>query len=96
MSMEDCVLYRKIDKDWYIVPYAFTWQDDVSDEEFKVIAFKVPGYVNVFKALERLNSVIETEHEVQYAGDYQSDAPKEVPREHRLLLMPDDQRRSDD
>ena len=92
MSAEDCILYRKIKEDWFVIPYGLTWQDDISDAEFSELGFLVPEFVDVFIALEVLNSVIVNEHGICYAGDYHSDAPPEVPPEHRVLLMPDDQR----
>lgn len=89
MSAEDCILYRKIDDDWCVLGYGFTFAEaELDDCEFRKASTIVP-FEELFTHLERLNANEVTEHGICYAGDLISNTPPEVPEEHRLLCCYD-------
>lgn len=91
MSAEDCILYRKIGDDWCILGYGFTFAEaELSDDEFRNASRIVP-VERIFQELQELNAKYVTEHGICYAGNFISDPPPEVPKEHRLLCcVPDE------
>jgi hypothetical protein len=93
MSAEDCLLYRKIDENWHVLGYGFTFlQADFDDLQFKE-ASEIVAFDELFKVLENLNNRYVTEFGICYAGAYISEVPPEVPQEHRVLCcIPDTER----
>lgn len=93
MSAEDCILYRKIGNDWCVLGYGSTFAEaEFDNEEFRKASTVVP-FEELFSTLEAMNSKFVTEWGICYAGDFGSDIPPEVPKEHWLLCcIPDSER----
>jgi hypothetical protein len=91
MSAEDCILYRKIGDQWYVLGYGFTFHHaELDDADFKKLSTPVP-LSDLFQRLEELNAKHVTEFGVCYAGERISDPPPEVPQTHCLLCcIPDE------
>jgi len=92
MSMEDCILYRKIGDEWYVLGYGTTYHEaDFTDDEFREAA-RVVTEDELFETLDELSDQSVTEFGICYAGQFITDPPEIVPPEHRVLccLPPDE------
>ena len=89
MSAEDCIQYRKIGDDWFVIPVALTYEDneELSDDGFRIRGFQVHHSLDVFAMLEKLNMSFPSEHGILYCVEYQEDIPPEVPKDHTWLVM---------
>ncbi len=92
MSAEDCILYRKINGDWYVLGYGFTWDEyDWDDERFIQASERFEKLENALARLEELKARNVTEHGILYTGEFKSDAPPEIPESHKILCCMSDE-----
>ena len=94
MSAEDVILYRKIGDKWYVLGYAFTFDAELTDEEFRIRSrFICKDFDAASIVLKWLDCMHHTEHGICYAGEYKNDPPAVVPAEHRALCcLPESER----